>query len=368
MDEDNNQVEPSSYINDMRGPTGFRGVSFSKYKKTEVRKIFIQHMLKGKVEPACNWAAELICAGHFMDVWEIILHYMGKHIHLGNPKCVIYLEKRYDMFRNIMSQGHFTHEIQLRNNIQIRKLFAEIICVLTLSNKKHSFEPIKIDREEEFDITQMTERLKADSVSYVEPIFKKDDPKELFIAINEFAYHIGGETPNMTLACYWIEWVIEFDLICKKRKSSCFCERRKEMRTENKYQKDIIWLIWDSIMYYGKTKGAYIEKLLESLLNLFCIKYTTASSKKRRYLLYFSVALITEPVPTNVELISNKETLQSVVEQINHVYKQIKKNEESPGTDYLFANMEHQNNFEKSVKRMEMMDSMSFIPRSHEPG
>ena len=69
-----------------------------------------------KKRPACYWAAELVCAGHYMDLWEAILYYVGKHIHLGNPKIVIYLEMRYQVFRNIMKQGHYTSELQLRNN------------------------------------------------------------------------------------------------------------------------------------------------------------------------------------------------------------------------------------------------------------
>lgn len=364
MDEDKHQVDTSTYINDIRMPSDFKGVTFSKYKKTEVRDIFMDQMLKGKIEPACNWCAELICAGHFMDVWEILLHYMGKHIHLGNPKLVIYLEMRYQMFRDIMAQSNYINDLQVRNNEKIRKLFAEIVCTMTLSNKKHSFEPIKINREEEFDMTQMTDRLKAPHVKFVEPIFRKEDPKELYIAVNEFSYHISSEKPNMIQACYWIEWMVEFDLICKKRKEACFCERRKEMPVENKFQKDIIWILWDSILYYGKMKGPYIEKLLTSLLNLFCIKYTTASCKKRRYLLYFCVGLLTEPVSTNIDLISDKTILVSVVEQINQVYKQIKKNEESPGTDYLFSNLDNQNNFEKSMKKMEALDTMAFVPRN----
>jgi hypothetical protein len=97
---------------------------------------------------------------------------------------------------------------------------------------------------------------------------------------------------------------------------------------------------------------------MNSILSLFCIKYTNASPKKRRYLLYYAVALLTEPVPTNIELISDKSVVQAVFEQIDSVYKQIKKNEASPNTDYLFSNLEKQNTFEKSMQKMEMMNKM----------
>ena len=101
---------------------------------------------------------------------------------------------------------------------------------------------------------------------------------------------------------------------------------------------------------------------MDAVLSLFCIKYTTASCKKRRYLFYFAIALITEPVPTNIDLVSDKEIVKSVIDNIDEVYKQIKKNEVSPNTDYLFANLEKQNNFEKSMKKMELLESISNVP------
>jgi len=353
-------VPDNSLINDIRSPSQFKGISFSKYKKTDVRDQLVKNLCNGKIEPACYWSAELICAGHFMELWETIIHYVGKHIHLGNPKLIIYLEMRFNIFRNIMGQGHFMHEIELRNNDKIRRLFAEIISTISLSNKKHSFESIKINRVEEFDITLMTERFKAPSIKYIDGIFKKGDPKELYVAINEFAYHISQDSSNMRNACYWIEWVIEFELICKKRKETTFCERRI-VPVESKFQKDLIWLIWDCLLKYSEERNnPFISKIMNSIMNVFCIKYTTGSCKKRRYLLYFAVALLTEHVPTTVEIVSNKIMIQNVVENINEIYKQIKKNEDSPNTEYLFSNLDKKQTFEESVRRMELLQSVDF--------
>ena len=355
----------NSEINDVREQSKFKGESFSNYKKTEVRNELLKNMINGKIEPACYWSAELICAGHFMDLWETIIHYTGKHIHLGNPKIAYYLEMRFQIFRNIVTSGKHPSEIQLRNNQTIRNLFAEVIATLVYSNRKHSFESIKINRMEEFDMTQMTERLKAPSMKYAESIFKKEDPKELFIAINEFSYNISMERRNMLNACYWVEWTIEFDLICRKRKEFCYCERRTDMNIENKYQKDIIWLIWDALNKYSEElNNPFISKIMQSILNIFCIKYTTGACKKRRYLLYFAVALLTEPVQMDVELISKKELIHNVVGKINEIYKQIKKNEQSPGTDYLFNNLDKQASYEKSMRKLEMMETIDFVPRS----
>jgi hypothetical protein len=349
-------------INDIRTPAQFKGFSFSRFKCADAKNQFIVNMQKGKLEPACYWCAELICSGHYMEVWETLLYYAGKHIHLGNPKIIIYLEMRYEIFKNIMIQGKYLNELQLRNHPTIRQLFAEAVSVLTLSNKKSSIEPVKINREEEFDMTQMTDRLTAPNVHYIEPFFKKKDPKELIIAINEFAYNISQEKHNTHSAMYWVEWVIEFDLICRKRKAPCYCEKRDSLSVEKKYQCDIIWIVWDALFHYCELIGdVFITKLMNSLLSLFCIKYTTGACKRRRYLLYMAISLLTEPVPTTIELMPNKAMVQTVVNKIGEIYKQIKKNEESPNMEYLYNNMEHQNTFDESMKRMELMNSLDIF-------
>ena len=360
----NNDIPQTSLINDIRTAKNFGGVTFSNYKKTNVRDQLIRSMVNGKVEPACYWAAELICAGHFMELWETILHYVGKYIHLGNPKLASYLEMRYSIFRNIMGQGLYVTELDLRNSSKIRCLFAEVICILSLSNKKNSLESIKINRTEEFDMTQMTDRLKAPNVHFIETVFKKKDPKEIFIPVNEFAYCISAEGLNMRNACYWIEWIIEFDILSRNRKEPTYCEKRTDIPVESKLQRDIIWLIWDCIFERcSNLQNPFIEKVLQSIFTLFCIKYTSAASKRRRYLLYYAVSLLTEPVPMNIELVQNKEIVQNVVSKIHEVYKQIKKSEEAPNTDYLFSGLDSRQNFEESVKRMEMLQNADFAAR-----
>ena len=359
IDEDTSSqsVQDTSYINDIRIPSDFKSCSFSKYKRTEVKSTLIKTMLKGKIEESCYWSAELVCAGHFMDLWEIILYYHGKYIHLGNPKLILYLENRYHAFRNVMENAVYTCELQLRNNINIRKLFAEIICVLIMSPRKPSFEQVKIHRIEEFDAQHISEKVKVPDKNFLEEVFLKQDPKGMFIALNELAFHLT-QSDGMMMACYWIEWIMEFDSICRKNHNPCYGERRSNANVAIGFQMDAIWIVWDVIFHSVTTtnKAPFIEKALNGLKSLFCIKYTTASSKRRRYLLYLAVALITEPVSTSMEMIGDKVLLGTVVSQINSIYKHVKKHEESPQTDYMFGNMERDDEqLKKSLSKLEML-------------
>jgi hypothetical protein len=323
---------------------------------------------KGKLEQANYWTAELICSGHFLELWETIILYYGKNIHLGNPKIAVYLQLRFTIFQNIAKQLYESCSnsyLQLRNNEKIRKLFSEIIGVLCFSPKKHCIELIKIKRTEEFDITYIPDKLKATSAEYINSFFKKKDPKELIIPLNEFSFNISKGNYNTLLACYWIEWIIEFDLICKLQKRPCICERRLEYDiVENKYQTDIVWLIWDALFYYCSIQtNEFIENIMNSLLQLFCIKYTSSCSKKRRYILYMAVGLITEYVNNEIEIIDaiNKEKLKNLVENIYNIYIDIKKNEENPKMDYLFTGLHKENNLECSMNKLNKVNHVCAI-------
>ena len=345
-------------INDVRTIGDFKGITFSKYKKSAAKKELIKCLIAKKVESVCYWGAELICSGHYTELWECINLFFSKYIHLGNPKMPIYIAMRYENFKTIVDNGYGDNELPLRNNSKIRVIFGEILATLCYSSTKHSIEPVKINKAEEFIMTHMACRLKAPSIDYGKDVFRETDPRELYIAVNELAYHLIYNIKNTVDACYWIEWILEYETMCRKRREKCECERRTFARVQDKYQKDIVWIIWDVVL--NETKGrnkVLMSKIMESLLSLYCIRYTTGSKKRKRFLLYFGVSLLTETYDVKREIVSDKKAIDNIVKSIDIVYKDIKKQEEAPATEYLNV-AQPKSNLDRTVERLEKLEQL----------
>ena len=354
-----------SEINDIRNIQDFKGITFSKFKKTEVKNELLNSLTHSKIEPACYWSAELICSGHYDELWEIILFFFSNCIHLGNLNIALYLHMRIQDFKSILHNGYDDSILRMRNNDKIRKLFCEIMCILCDAKRRHTFDIVKI-KMDDMNMIHIKDKFKAPSTEYGEEVFTTDDPKELFPFVNEMAYSVSTSGNNQMSACYWIEWIFEYEHRCKSLKEKIGCERRTFALVESKYQKDIVWILWDVFLHESSKRSKLIEKLMNALLNMFCLKYTNGCYKKRKHMLYLATAMLCETFTLEKEIIrhSRLELVNNIKQNIDSVYVQIKKQEESTNTEYLFMNMKS-NHLENTIKKLNAMNSFgeSFIPR-----
>jgi hypothetical protein len=357
-----------STINDVRLANEFKGITFSNFKNTDVKNELLKNLLEGKIESSCYWSAEMICSGHYSDLWDVIIMFYSKYIHLGNPKIAIYLDMRIETFKDILKNGYATNELHLRNNNKIRRLYSEVICVLCLAKQRHGYSLVKI-KDDDYDMTKMKDKMKATALSYGENTFQDEDPKELFISINELAYNVSKEGQNVINCCYWMEWVFEFEKRTKRKKEKIECGRRGKMKVDSVYQKEVIWMIWDLFIFESQNRSKIIQKIIKSLLSIFCLKYSPTVVNKRKYILYFVITLLCENPKITEEIIikDNRVVIDAVTNKIDQIYKQIKKGEKSPGTDYLFKDSKTIN-LQNTISKMDYLNTFETtqIPRIKE--
>jgi len=316
-------------ICDVRGAAAFRSETFSGYKKTAVRDELVEGLRQGKVENACHWTAELVCSGCFVELWDLLYWFVGKYLSVRQPLIICYMERRLSVFRTVVGEVGKLYEsvLELRNNQVVRQLFTEMVCVIALAEKRPGTEEIRLKEEGLLDLTT---RLKADRPDYVVEmgILRDEDPKELVIGLNELVYHLR-RTGSALNACFWIEWILGYVELCRKRGEPLFCQLRTELTdVDKKWWKDPVWLIWEALQEVAVQHGGVeAGRVVGSLRSLFRSRFQgPGTTKRRKPMLVYAVLLLTDRgIAWKHELLSEqgKEVCRVATENAGRIYAEI---------------------------------------------
>ena len=74
--------------------------------------------------------------------------------------------------------------------------------------------------------------------------------------------------------------------------------------------------------------------------------------------------MLTESCYIQTQMKNNTQMIEKIKSKIDLIYKEIKKSEEKPKTDYLFNNSINNNNLEKTIDKIDKLNTMTFIPRN----
>ena len=189
--------------------------------------------------------------------------------------------------------------------------------------EKNAFSIPKI-KHDDFDFWNLTNKLKAKNKNLGLTVIKNDDPNEILMAVNEFAWNIHYSISDSFNAYYWIEWILEYEKLCKKKKIKKECISRN-IQIENKYKKEMIWTFWECLLNESERRNTGVRKIIESLLNLYTVKYKPSIKHKRKLIIYYAVSLLTENPNLNTKIINNNDKIEKLKQKINIIYGEIKK-------------------------------------------
>ena len=138
-----------SIIDDERTSSNFKGITYSGFKCSTVMQRLADAMINERLENACYWCAELMCSGHYMELWETLIQFYCKYIHISNPKLSIYMAKKLMRFRENMNDADTAQDqMDFRNDPGFRSLFIEFVVILSVSSKKYTIQSVKVKQED----------------------------------------------------------------------------------------------------------------------------------------------------------------------------------------------------------------------------
>ena len=242
-------------IIDNRLPSDLKVKTFSGFKKNDIFRALFDSIERGKVENACHWCTECIVSGYFIELLDKLIAFSCKIVHLNSPNLPEFLCKKYNHFYRIIEldlkkKKDMEQLIHYRNDQCVRNLFFDIVVTITTTHKTKRYDKYpKINEKNDFIYENIQKRLVATANFVPDDMIKFTDPDEVKIIVNEIIFHYKNKSSGFEIISYWISWVIQWERINKKQKRKWEIEPREITGVNPCHCKDIMWLIWHTILH-----------------------------------------------------------------------------------------------------------------------
>jgi len=349
-------------ILDNRINDDFKSKTLSGFQKKDVINALFKAIDQGKIENACYWCTECVVSGYTMKIWDRLINYSCKIIHINNPRLPIFLYKKNNIFFNQIQRLNIKNKdcLIIRNSQMIRNLLCDVIITVITSEKKKKFDKLIKIKGEDFNIKN---KLQANLNILPTHILRFDDPEEFKIIMNEFYFHLKNRLSGYDKAIYWILWLLEWEKKHKKQKQQWAIPVRKVNIKNDKDKCDFIWIIWEIIFEELKERHEKILKtIIKVLYALFLNNYTSSRRNGRIFLIYNSIGYLTNTIEYNKPIRLNEILYIQTQSNINKMYELIKKNEinNAPIKPPKIPALKGKN-LEKDIEKEKMLDKLNLF-------
>jgi len=320
------------FINDDRPSDSFRKKTFSGFKKNDIINAVLKSIEAKKVENACFWTTECILSGYSLTLWEKLVNFSGKIIHINNPNLPHYLYRKNLVFNNQINRLNTTSKdkyLFLRNSQMIRNLFFDIVSTLATSSKTKRYDKYpKIDDSEDFVFTNIQKRLCAGMNILPAHIIHFNDPEEIRIIINEIFALLKNKQFGYDKCCYWTLWLLRYEVVHKKKKKVWLIDEREVEGLHKKYCGNIVWVLWETIFEeMNLRKNRNISKQIQSLYELFKCNYTIGKRTSRIPLIFNAIGYLTHTISFKIPIRNDYKLFIQVQSNVNKMFGAKKKHE-----------------------------------------
>ena len=293
--------------------------TFSGFQKKDVIAALFKSIDQGKIESACHWSTECIISGYTIKIWDKLIVYACKIVHINNPKLPIYLYKKNMILFNQLNRLECKNKdyLILRNSQMIRNLLCDLITTIITSEKKKRYDKSFKIKEEDFNIQN---KLQANIHILPSNILRFDDPEELKIIINEFYFHLKNQLSGYDKAIYWILWILEWERKHKKNKETWIISERN-VNIKNALSVIVI------VGILKNRNNNMLKNIIKVLYSLYINNYTGGKRNTRLFIIYNAIGHLTNKLEYDKPIRNNMTVFIQTQSNINKMYEISKKHE-----------------------------------------
>lgn len=329
-----NSLVSGVMIDDDRSIKEFKKETFSGHSKNDVVKAMGGAIEIAQYEYAIHWAYELLCSGLVDTLWNGLFNVYVDQVNRMNPLLIIYLCHRFYSEFIPLRESHLGDITRIRNSVSARKIIMEVVGLLCMSHKGKLPVYPKVTAED-YEAVSIRSVCKAPASNYANSILKQSDPVDIYIPINELAYAIREENKDCVGALYWIKWLMEWDKQLKKAHEPLKCEDRSVPGVDDKYRRDVVWVIWEVINKEVSSRVMFrnqLEKVMGGLFKAYLYQWEPSSKTTRKNYLVYAVVLLTDNIEWNVDICKDRIFMKGLVLKTDDFMMEFKNHEKKVST------------------------------------
>jgi hypothetical protein len=285
----------------------FDKLSFNGVKKPQTFVLLLKALSKNDLESACHWLAEIDISNWQELLWDKLIIYSSKIVHLHNPRLPQLLEKKLLYFSKLKPA-------ERRNNEEMRRNWCQILSAIVFSNKGPVYE-LPTTKNNPIDLDKCIIHPWVNSVS------QKDDSLTVQLLISRALYN-----KEFHEKLYTLNYLLEIEKL--KEHNLKISPRKNNVLIPDNTNTDWIWLYWEVVLK-NTAWDFELYKTLNSLFFLFCYNYSTSKKKSRIPILIHSFLLISNQVDFKKEIFQQVDLTQKACTNINIMYQEIRDNKDS---------------------------------------
>ena len=274
--------------------------SYTGYAKSAVLSQWQKCLQKQQFEEACHWTAELDASGWQDEIWQKLILYASKHVHLHCPKLPSLMARNF-AFYNLYVTKHFKTlslpQHQPRNNSSLRQNMCQMIGLVTLSSKGPVYALPQIDI---FKVNES--ELVTGTHAWLMPHKTNSDNTVVLQMLSTIMCHVEAKSTHKVM--YWLSVLVEYDKHQKKNKTPVTMTPRKPLLPDDSFYKhvyldnahacDWVWLMWRGLAQASTAFHRHPDclKTIKGLSYLFAVDYTTSKRNARMSILIHALELV----------------------------------------------------------------------------
>jgi hypothetical protein len=248
--------------------------------KKDAWKEWMASIKQKQLDPSWMCACELISAGQVDRIIQQIISSSVVDLSWRIAPLVSFLHSFYMDYTMKHNTHTSTKELCscVKDQAVINFLFWYIPIWFRIANEPSdgvgSIHKLPKITDNDMNLSLKKGELLSHNLTNIRTFFKVDDPKLCMIPISEICENIERRDrqifhqTSFDKVLFWIHWILYYE---KQSKTPLVCALRPHTMIDMKFQRDVIWLIWDVVFYYVKDMSVKQQTAIRQLYELYSI-------------------------------------------------------------------------------------------------